>query len=128
MGMMVEAFGTMTLCLVVLNVATISTGAANAGNSTFGLAIGSVITSWAYGGGGISGGAYNPAVGCLPLVWGKTDDVGIYWLGPMMGSCFAVIFFMLTNPGEFMGDVPGIMTHVKDCINEFIGTALFVGL
>jgi aquaporin Z len=125
----VEMFGTMALVLTVLNVATVSTGAANAGNSTFGLAIGGVITAWAYGGGWISGGAFNPAVGMLPLVWGQTADVGIYWFGPMMGSLCGVIFFMLTNPGEFMeGEITPMITTVKDCINEFIGTALFCGL
>jgi len=126
-AMAVEMFGTMTLVLVVLNVATVSSGAANAGNSTFGMAIGGVITAWAVGGGWISGGAFNPAVGCLPLVWGETNDVGIYWVGPILGSLMGTAFFMLTNPAEFTeGEPSDMLKHAKDCINEYIGTFLFV--
>merc|ERR1711998_523812 len=45
----------------------------------------------------------------------------------MLGSLLAVIFFMLTNPSEFMeGDVNAMMKHFKDCTNEYIGTFLFV--
>jgi aquaporin Z len=129
-----ELCGTMTLVLVVLNVATCRTedagggGSANAGNSTFGLAIGGVIAAWAIGGGQVSGGAYNPAVGVLPLVWGKTEDVGIYFLGPFLGAFVAVIIFYVTNPKEFIADNTPIAKFcmlVKDELNEYVGTWLF---
>jgi len=126
-AVVVEMFGTMTLVLVVLNVATVSSGAANAGNSTFGLAIGGVITAWAVAGGWISGGAFNPAVGMLPLVWGSTKDVGIYWLGPILGALMGSVGFILTNPSEFFeGELSATFKHGKDALNEYTGTFLFV--
>jgi len=54
-----EVLYTFMLCFVVLNVAT---AAKNAGNQFFGLAIGFVIIAGGYAAGGISGGAFNPAV------------------------------------------------------------------
>merc|ERR1719274_280129 len=54
-----EVLYTFMLCFVVLNVATASK---NAGNQFFGLAIGFVIIAGGYAAGGISGGAFNPAV------------------------------------------------------------------
>ena len=50
---------------VVLNVATTK---AAAGNSYFGLAIAFTVLAAAFAGGGISGGAYNPAVGLGPCL------------------------------------------------------------
>ena len=47
------------LCFVVLNVAAT---AKNKPNEYYGLAIGFVIIAGGYAGGGISGGAFNPAV------------------------------------------------------------------
>jgi len=50
--------------------------------------------------GGISGGAFNPAVGTgLPLmsgVHGSMDGIWVYWLGPLVGGFFAAVFFCAT--------------------------------
>ena len=54
-----EFIGAFALTFVVLNVAT-AKGTAN--NSFYGLAIGLTVTAMAYAVGGISGGAFNPAV------------------------------------------------------------------
>lgn len=134
---LVEMFGTCTLCLVVLNVATCRApeegggGSANAGNSTFGLAIGSVIAAWAIGGGGISGGAYNPAVGTMPVIWQTTSDWTLYLLGPFSGAILAFCIFFITNPMEFVGeDTPKAraLLAIDDETTEFFGTMLFAML
>jgi aquaporin Z len=96
----VEFFFTMVLCSVVLNVATTK---AQENNSFFGLAIGLTIAGAAMCGGGISGGAYNPAVGTgLPIVYGKTEWVWAYWVGPCLGAAAAAGLFRLTaDASEF---------------------------
>lgn len=98
---LVETVFTMGLALVVLNVAVSD---ANDGNSFYGLAIGLAVTFSAIAGGGVSGGAFNPAVGlCLPLVNGITDDIALYLLGPFCGGALAALFFRFTaKEEEFM--------------------------
>src|SRR6267378_2044340 len=64
-ALLVEIIFTFALASVVLNVATTK---AAAGNSYFGLAIGFTVLAAAFAGGGISGGAYNPAVGLGPCL------------------------------------------------------------
>ena len=54
-----EFLFTFALCFVVLNVATVRS---TDGNSYYGMAIGLVVLAGAYSVGGISGGAFNPAV------------------------------------------------------------------
>ena len=98
---LVEMIFTMGLALVVLNVAVSD---ANAGNSFYGLAIGLTVTFGAIAGGGVSGGAFNPAVGlALPLIHGVTEDIALYLFGPLIGGALAALFFMLTaKRSEFM--------------------------
>ena len=67
-----EAIYTAALCLCVLHTACTK---AQSNNSYFGLAIGMTVTAGAIAVGGITGGAFNPAVGMLPLVKGAADDV-----------------------------------------------------
>jgi aquaporin Z len=62
---LVELLSTFALALVVLNPATAD---ATAGNSFYGLAIGFTVLVGAFAGGGISGGAFNPAVGIGPIL------------------------------------------------------------
>jgi aquaporin Z len=59
-GLVIEILFTFALVSVVLNTAATK---ATSGNSYFGLAIGFTVLAAAYAGGGISGGAFNPAVG-----------------------------------------------------------------
>jgi aquaporin Z len=58
-SLLAEFLGTFALCWVVLNVAT---SKETAGNSNYGLAIGFTVMVMAFAVGGISGGAFNPAV------------------------------------------------------------------
>src|SRR6478736_5716090 len=58
-ALIAELIGTFALCYVVLNVATAK---GTVGNMFYGLAIGFTVLAMAYALGGISGGAFNPAV------------------------------------------------------------------
>jgi len=93
-ALLVETIFTMGLALVVLNVAVSDE---NGKNDFYGIAIGLTVTFGAIAGGGVSGGAYNPAVGlALPLIHGVTDDLALYIFGPLLGGALAALFFMLT--------------------------------
>ena len=95
-ALLVEILYTFALCLVVLNVATSSK---TQGNSYYGLAIGFTITVGALAGGPVSGGAFNPAVGIGPLVWGALIGGGslahlwLYVVGPLLGGGLAAALF-----------------------------------
>jgi aquaporin Z len=97
-AVLVEALYTFALCLVVLNVAT---SKKTEGNSYYGLAIGFTIVVAAIAGGGLSGGAFNPAVGTGPNVVnalvadGTLSNVWIYWAGPLLGGVVAAGVFKL---------------------------------
>jgi aquaporin Z len=94
----VEAIWTFALCSVVLNCATTK---AQADNSFFGLAIGFTVFAGAVSCGGISGGAFNPAVGtALPLIQGHGEDIGVYWLGPLTGALLAGLTFRFVTAAE----------------------------
>ena len=68
-ALLVEVLWTFALTLVVLNVAT---SRRTEGKGYYGLAIGFTVVSAAFAGGGISGGAFNPAVGTpLTLAGGE---------------------------------------------------------
>jgi hypothetical protein len=51
----------------------------------FGLAVGLVVFAGAECAGTESGGAFNPAIGLLPLIHGQSSDVWVYVLGPLVG-------------------------------------------
>lgn len=95
-----EIVFTFALALVVLNTATSS---GTKGNSFYGLAIGFTVVVAAFAGGGISGGAYNPAVGIGPnliksLVGGDAGalaNIVLYIAGPMIGGALAAIVFKM---------------------------------
>jgi aquaporin Z len=90
--LLVEFLFTFALALVVLNVAT---SPRTEGNSYFGLAIGFTIVVGAIAGGGISGGAFNPAVGTGPIIvnsmlgGGTLANLWIYLVGPFAGGAAA---------------------------------------
>jgi aquaporin Z len=98
----VEALYTFALCLVVLNVAT---SKRSTGNSYFGLAIGFTIAAAAFAGGGISGGAFNPAVGLgttiVSVLAGKGSfgHAWLYVVGPCLGAVVASQVFALQEAG-----------------------------
>jgi aquaporin Z len=99
-ALIVEVLYTFALCLVVLNVATADK---TAGNSFYGLAIGFTVLTGAFAVGAISGGAFNPAVGTGPLVFGMLVGKGaltnlwIYWVGPLAGGALAAAVFKLQD-------------------------------
>jgi aquaporin Z len=95
-ALLIEFLFTFALCLVVLNVAT---SRKTEGNSYYGLAIGFTIVVAAFAGGGISGGAFNPAVGTGPIVMnaihagGGFGNLWLYIVGPMLGGAAAALVF-----------------------------------
>ncbi len=97
-ALLVEFLYTFALCLVVLNVAT---SKRTEGNSYYGLAIGFTVTAGAIAVGGLSGGAFNPAVGTGPSVihaivnGSPLYHLWIYWLGPLLGGALAAGVFRL---------------------------------
>ena len=97
----VEAIFTFALVLVILNVAT---NPKTEGNSYYGLAIGFTVMAGAFAGGGISGGAYNPAVGTGPIlvdaIMGDGDTLSYLWyylVGPIVGAIVAAYVYKLTT-------------------------------
>ncbi len=95
-ALLVEILFTFALALVVLNVAT---HPAVKGNSFYGLAIGFTIVVAAFAGGGISGGAFNPAVGTgITLVHallggGSFASWWLYLVGPLVGGALAAVVY-----------------------------------
>ena len=94
--LLAEILYTFALALVVLNVAT---SAKTQGNSYYGLAIGLTVTVGAFAVGGISCGAFNPAVGIGPTVINATMGGGtwrylwLYLVGPFAGAILAALVF-----------------------------------
>jgi aquaporin Z len=95
-ALLVEFLFTFALCYVVLNSAV---SKKTQGNSFYGLAIGFTIVVAAFAGGGISGGAFNPAVGIGPTIVNAIFDGGswgalwIYLVGPLAGAVVAAAVF-----------------------------------
>jgi aquaporin Z len=98
-----EFLFTFALALVVLNVATAK---GTAGNSFYGLAIGFTVVVGALAGGGISGGAYNPAVAIGPnlanVIWGQGSlgHLWIYLVACFAGGAVAAVVFKIQNPED----------------------------
>ena len=98
-----EMLLTFALVLVILNVATAKK---TEGNSYYGLAIGFTVMAGAATVGGISGGAFNPAVGTGPLLMGmivgdgSLGNLWMYWVGPIVGALAAALVFKLQCPDE----------------------------
>ncbi len=93
-----EAIFTFALVLVVLNVAT---HPATEGNSYYGLAIGFTVLAGAVAVGGLSGGAFNPAVGVGPILidaflgGGTLGHIWYYLVGPFLGGIVAAAVFRM---------------------------------
>lgn len=94
-----EFLGTFALVYVVLNAATSKD---TAGNSFYGLAIGFTVLAMAFAVGGISGGAFNPAVAIGAVVMGliKSSAVWIHLVADFAGGAVAAIAFRLLNPDD----------------------------
>lgn len=94
-----ELICTFALATVVLNMATAKK---TEGNYAYGFAIGLTVTASAFAVGGISGGAFNPAVAIGSLVWAATQGgdlsaLYIYLIGPLAGGALAAVVFKFLN-------------------------------
>lgn len=95
----VEFLYTFLLCFVVLNVAV---APATKGNNHYGLAIGFVIIAGGYGGGYVSGGAFNPAVAlgvnCMGLHWWNSLYLPIYIACHLAAAIAAPVALHIVRP------------------------------
>jgi aquaporin Z len=91
-SLIAEFLGTFALCWVVLNVAT---SKETAGNSNYGLAIGFTVMVMAFTVGGISGGAFNPAVavGATLMHIIKGANLWIHLIADFAGGVAAAFAF-----------------------------------
>lgn len=94
-GMSVEFLYTFALALMVLSTAT---SAKTANNSFYGLAIGFTVTVGAFAAGGVSGGAFNPAVASGPMLYhalqgGSLGVLWVYLLGQFAAAGLAAFVF-----------------------------------
>ncbi len=98
-ALLAEFLFTFALAYVVLNVAT-SKG--TSGNSYYGLAIGFTVLTGAFAVGGISGGAFNPAVAIGATILGlfKAANIWIYLVANFAGGAAAACAFKFINPDD----------------------------
>ncbi len=98
-ALVAEFLFTFALAYVVLNVAAAK---ATANNSFYGLAIGMTVMTGAFAVGGISGGAFNPAValgiGIMKLV--NFADIWIHIVANLAGGAVAALIFKFANPED----------------------------
>lgn len=92
----VEFLFTFALCWVVLNTATAK---GTMGNSFYGLAIGFTVLVGAITVGGISGGAFNPAVGLGVWTMGLESprQFGVYLCSEFAGAAVAALAYRMIN-------------------------------
>ena len=105
-----EFLFTFALCWVVLNVAT---ARGTEGNSFYGLAIGFTVVVGAFAVGGISGGAFNPAIAVGAMVTGlfKWSNIWIYFIAEFLGGAAAAYIFLYLLPAEKgTGDIEAAST------------------
>ncbi len=98
-SVVVEFLFTFALAWVVLNVATAK---GTAGNSFYGLAIGMTVMTGAVAVGGVSGGAFNPAVGLGVFTMGleSAKQLGVYLASDLAGGAVAALTYKFVNGAE----------------------------
>jgi len=98
-ALLAELVGSFALAYVVLNVAT---SKETAGNSNYGLAIGFTVMAMAFAVGGISGGAFNPAVavGIAIMHLVNVADIWIFLFANFVGGALAAAAFRCLNPAD----------------------------
>jgi aquaporin Z len=109
--LLAEFLFTFAFVWVVLNVAT---ARGTDGNSFYGLAIGFTILCGAFAVGGISGGAFNPAIAVGLMVTGLFEwkHIWIYFLAEFAAAIVAARVFLYVLPAEkSTGDVQAASTH-----------------
>jgi aquaporin Z len=106
-----EFLFTFALAWVVLHVAT---ARGTLGNSFYGLAIGFTVVAGALAVGGISGGAFNPAIALGAMVTGlfEWSNIWIYLIADFLGAAAAAWAFLFVLPGEKLaGDIEAASTE-----------------
>jgi aquaporin Z len=98
-ALLVEFLFTFALAWVVLNTATAK---GTAGNSFYGLAIGMTVMTGAFAVGGVSGGAFNPAVAVGVSLMGLQTwgNLWIFLVGNFGGGAAAALAYKLVNGDE----------------------------
>ncbi len=98
-ALLAEFLFTFALAYVVLNVATAK---GTSGNSFYGLAIGMTVMTGAFAVGGISGGAFNPAVavGVAIMKMVNYTDIWIHVVADFAGGVCAALVFKIVNPED----------------------------
>lgn len=98
-SLLAEGLFTFALAYVVLNVATAK---ATAGNSFYGLAIGFTVLVGAFAVGGISGGAFNPAVAVGAAIMNLIEPsaIWIHIVADLAGGLVAGLLFKFLNPDD----------------------------
>jgi aquaporin Z len=98
-ALLAEFLFTFALVYVVLNVAT-AKGTAN--NSFYGLAIGSTVMAGAFAVGGISGGAFNPAVAIGITLMGLSTmaNIWVFLVANFAAGIAAAVVFKTLNPQD----------------------------
>jgi aquaporin Z len=98
-ALLAEFLFTFALVYVVLNVATAK---ATAGNSFYGLAIGMTVMVGAFSVGGVSGGAFNPAVAIGLSTMGivAPSSIWIHIVADLAGGAVAALAFKWINPDD----------------------------
>jgi aquaporin Z len=94
-----ELLFTLALAYVVLNVAT---SKSHPDNSFYGLAIGFTVMAGATAVGGISGGAFNPAVAFAGALMGlfSWSAIWVHLLAELAGAAIAAAAFLALNPDD----------------------------
>ena len=95
-SVIVEFLFTFALAWVVLNTATHKN---TAGNSFYGAAIGMTVMTGAVAVGGVSGGAFNPAVGLGVFTMGleSAKQLGVYVVSDLAGAAVAALAFRVVH-------------------------------
>ena len=98
-ALVAEFLYTFALCYVVLNVATAK---GTSGNPTYGLAIGFTVLAGAYAVGGVSGGAFNPAVavGITMMGLASLANIWIFLVANLAGGALAAVIFRVMHPQD----------------------------
>ena len=98
-ALLAEFLFTFALVYVVLNVATAK---GTSGNSFYGLAIGMTVMAGAFAVGGVSGGAFNPAVaiGLSTMGLVAPSSIWIHIVADLAGGAVAALAFKYINPED----------------------------
>jgi aquaporin Z len=98
-ALIAEILGTFALAYVVLNVATAK---GTTGNMFYGLSIGFTVLSMAFALGGLSNGAFNPAVavGISLMKFVSWSNFWVYIVGCFGGAAIAAVIFRINNPED----------------------------